>query len=367
MLVFFEIDKINVERYYFNRLGENFETDDIVVVLEDPKELSKFRIDYPHIKSYRFIDWLNGASKMYIKSDVFINGNRIPDLLMTKLSQENNCRVFYIQHGLYVDFMKREFSWFVNKFQKSLRYAFYAFRTGSVISLFKIHVLGYSRVLTSTRKELYPHFAFVYSEYWKEWHEKTYFFNNNIKYVFLTNNDSVQHEIELENAAIYCYQTLVEDGRIDVNYFQNIFNEIVKVIRENGMELVVKGHPRMSYSTIEFLKSKGVRVISQGFPRGVMVIGHYSSLLARWVYNEDTLILIKLDGHEIPKTIVNLATSVCAISEFSNILSKKKVKSQNELKLLSEYYFNFSGSNSVYTIDEILVVSDKQDLGFPKN
>ena len=99
MLVFFEIDKINVERFYFNRLEENFDTENVVVVLEDPNQLAIFRKEYPTIKSYQFLEWIRGASKQYKNSYVFVNGNRIPDLLMAKIGRENDCKVIFIQHS----------------------------------------------------------------------------------------------------------------------------------------------------------------------------------------------------------------------------------------------------------------------------
>ena len=86
---------------------------------------------YPHIKAYEFLDWIRGVSKHYMNSYVFVNGNRIPDLLMTKIGRENNCKVIFIQHGMYVDFMKREFSLFIRKFLKALRYINYAIRLKS--------------------------------------------------------------------------------------------------------------------------------------------------------------------------------------------------------------------------------------------
>lgn len=358
MLILFEIDEVNVERFYFNRLGDSIENSELVVVIEDPKELSKFRLKYPEIISYLFLEWLRGVSKTYKNCDVFINGNRIPDLLMTKISRENDCRVIFIQHGMYVDFMKREVSLFINNFRKALRYAYYALCLNSVISLFKIHILGHSRDLTSCKKELYPHYAFVYSQYWKEWHRDKYFFENVSRYFYLSNNDSIQNEIKLDASAIYCYQTLIEDGRIDLNYFEKIFDEISNVVKNNGLEIVVKGHPRMSNTTKKFFDNKGIRVITNQFPTSTLIIGHYSTLLARWVFNNDTLIAIQLDGHDIPEPIQNLATSVCQITELSDVLAQDVKRDANELKELSDYYFNFSGLDSVYKISDILRVCD---------
>ena len=358
MLVFFEIDKINVERFYFVRLEENFDTENVVVVLEDPYELAIFRKEYPTIKSYQFLEWIRGASEQYKNSYVFVNGNRIPDLLMAKIGRENDCKVIFIQHGMYVDFMKREVSLFIRKFIKALRYVSYAIRLKKAISLFKVHVFGHSRGLTSDRKELYPHSAFVYSEYWKGWHNDTFFFGNTESFYLLKNNDTNQNIISLDNSVVYCYQTLIEDGRIDVSYFKKVIYEIIRSVKEAGLNLVVKGHPRMLESTKEFFKELGVEVIMSGLPSGGLVIGHYSTLLARWVYEGDVLLLVELEDHDIPEPIRNLANSVCQITEFSRVLAQNVKRDVNELKELSDYYFNFSGSDSVYNIAEILRVCE---------
>lgn len=360
MLVFFEIDKVNIERFYFNRLGENFNTEKVVVVLEDANELVIFREQYPFIKTYEFLDWIKGVSKKYMNSYVFINGNRIPDLLMTKISRENNCKVIFLQHGMYVDFMKREFSLFIHNFIKAIRYMTYAIRLRKAISLFKVHVFGYSRNLTSDRKDLYPHNAFVYSEYWKEWHNNTFFFDNTKYFHLLKNNDSNQKVVKLDNSAVYCYQTLIEDGRIDVDYFKKVINKIIHSVKSSGLNLVVKGHPRMNDSTKAFFKEKGIKVILNGLPSGGVIIGHYSTLLARWVYEGDVLILVDLIGHEIPEPINELATKKCSVENLSKELKNLDKSRVEDFKVKSDYYFNFSANDCVETCDEIIQLVSKK-------
>lgn len=360
MLVFFEIDKVNVERFYFNRLEENFNTENIVVVLEDPNQLAIFREKYPFIKAYGFLDWIKGVAKQYMNSYVFINGNRIPDLLMTKISRENDCKVIFIQHGMYIDFLKREFSFFIRKFIKAIRYLTYAIRLRKAISLFKVHIFGYSRGLTSDRKDLYPHIAFVYSEYWKEWHNNTFFFDNTNYFHLLKNNDSNQKVVKLDNTVVYCYQTLIEDGRIDVDYYKKVINKIIHSVKSSGLNLVVKGHPRMYDSTKSFFEEQGVEVILNGFPSGGIVIGHYSTLLARWVYKGDVLILVDLVDHETPESISELATKNCCVENLSKELKNIDKSRVEDFKVKSDYYFNFSAKDCVGTISEIMQFVSKR-------
>ena len=68
--------------------------------------------------------------------------------------------------------------------------------------------------------------------------------------------------------------------------------------------------------------------------------------------------LVELEDHDIPEPIRNLATSVCQITEFSRVLAQNVKRDVNEMKELSDYYFNFSGSDSVYNFAEILRVCE---------
>lgn len=359
MLVFFEIDKINIERFYFNRFKKRVDLEKVVVVLEDPHEMELFKKKYPKVKSYQFYDWIRGVAKSYKSSYVFINGNRIPDLLMTKISTKYGCKVIFLQHGMYVDFMKREIKLFVRKFKKSLRYAHYAMILNKPISLFKIHVFGSSRGLVSNTKQLYPLVAFVYSEYWKEWHNKTFFFNQTKFYYFINNNDSNQSLIRMSNTVVYCYQTLVEDGRIDESYFNTVVNEIISAVKKSNFNLVVKGHPRMSKSRVRTFMENGIPVEMNKFPTGGVVIGHYSTLLARWAYEGDSLILIDLKGHEIPQLLKDLSTKICSVKDLYFELKNLKAYDKEELKNKSDFYFNFSGKESVGTVSEMINLTRK--------
>ena len=328
MIILFEIDKINVERYYFNRLNENFQTNEIVVVLEDPKEFLDFKITYPEITIYLFKDWLSKYCKNYHNEYVIINGNRIPDLLMTKISKDNHCKVIYIQHGLYVRFMKREYKLFVRKIKKAIRYFNYAFKVNNVRNLFKIHVLGYSRKIVAINCNYYPDHAFVYSNYWKQWHKENYFFDMVPTYSFLKNNDADIKIKKVCNSAIYCYQTLVEDGRIEVIYFRRIMNEIIKSVKAAGLNFIIKGHPRMSKSSKDFFKDKGITIYNNLMPVGGIVIGHYSSLLVRWVYEGDKLFIIPLKGHTIPDYLEDLSTAICSPSELVGVLNNSDLNNE---------------------------------------
>ena len=103
-------------------------------------------------------------------------------------------------------------------------------------------------------------------------------------YHFLKNNDADKKTKKVLNTAVYCYQTLVEDGRIEITYFNNLMNQIIKSVESTGLKLVVKGHPRMIKSSIEFFENKGIQIINDFVPVGGVVIGHYSTLLLRWIY-----------------------------------------------------------------------------------
>ncbi len=358
MLIFFEIDKVNVERYYFNRLRKNFDLNQIVVVLEEVDDFYKFKEAYPNIQVFLFSDWLRKYCKNFQNKYVIINGNRIPDLLMAKVSKENCCKIIYIQHGLYVRFMKRQYTLFFRNIKKTIRYACYALRLKKGLDLFKVHVLGYDRKIIANNSMIYPDYALVFSEYWKLWHVKNYFFNMVHNYHYLKNNDSNRKTKKVVNTAVYCYQTLLEDGRIEIDYFKNLMNQIIKSVESSGLKLVVKGHPRMIKSSIEFFENKGIPIINDIIPVGGIVIGHYSTLLLRWVYEGDKLFLIPLKGHIIPNYLKELATAICSPIELLDALKSNQIGKNKltDFKERSDYYFNFSGNNSIEYIDEFISI-----------
>ena len=76
-------------------------------------------------------------------------------------------------------------------------------------------------------------------------------------------------------------------------------------------------------------------------PVGGLIIGHYSTLLARWVYEGDVLVLVDLFGHEIPEPINELATKRCSIENFSKELKNLDKSRIEDLKEKSDFYFNF--------------------------
>lgn len=355
MFIFFEIDKVNVERYYFNRLRKNFDPNQIIVVLEDSNDFHEFKKAYPNIQVFLFKNWLKKNCKDFKNEYVIINGNRIPDLLMTKVSKENNCKIIYIQHGLYVRFMKRQYTLFFRKIKKVLRYAYYAFILKKGIDLFKVHVIGHNRKIIANNTLLYPDHALVFSEYWKYWHVKNYFFDMVDNYHYLKNNDSNKKTIKVNGTAVYCYQTLIEDGRIDIAYFKNLMNQIIKSVESSGLKLVVKGHPRMTKSSIKFFDDKGIQIINDILPVGGVVIGHYSTLLVRWVYEGDKLYLIPLNGHKTPDYLEELATAICSPTDLLDALKNDEISKDKitDFQQRSDYYFNFSGKNSIEYIDEL--------------
>ena len=360
-LIFFEIDKVNVERFYFNRIDINIYKEEIVIIIEDYDEYIKFRLEYPNIKIFLFKEWINRVSKNYRNATVFINGNRIPDLLMTKISRQNGCKVVFIQHGMFTGFMKRDILFFVKKIFKSIRYASYAFKLRKPLTLFKIHVQGHSRKLINKSDNLYPDYLFVYSNYWIRWHQENYFFDEKLCYFLLKNNDSKQNIIKKENSIVYCYQTLIEDGRINPDYFFSVLDNIIKIANKLGYELIVKGHPRMSTYTSNYFKKNNIQVIFKKLPVGSAVIGHYSTLLARWSYEKCPVIIVKLEGHKTPKTLDDLSYGKCKVNVLEDILlgcEKLNYDKLNEFKDLSNFYFNFSGNSSVENINQIMKLID---------
>lgn len=116
----------------------------------------------------------------------------------------------------------------------------------------------------------------------------------------------------------------------------------------------------MSEATKFFFKEKGVEVILKGLPSGGVIIGHYSTLLARWVYEGDVLLLVELEDHDIPGPIQELATIKCSFDNVYKELKNLDNTRVEKFRLKSDFYFNFSGKECVGTIDEMLQLVTKE-------
>ena len=354
MIALFETDHRNIERYYLvhKLIKIEFVNKNALLVLESKREALKSKKLYPNTK-------VTTLSKLNFSqvSHLIINGNRIPDIYISLVAKKKRIPISYIQHGPHSIMMIRSIRFYISNLIKTARYFKYCLKilydTKSIklfLLLIKKNTLGGSRH-NSLLKEYSPDYSFIYSKYYKDWHIKNYF-GTYPKYIFLKNRDSLLKPLKLKNTMVFCYQTLLEDGRYDEIFFYKILGKIKLFGDSLGLKPVVKTHPRMSSYNKKKLKSLGWEMFESdaNLPIGNFTVGFYSSLLSLWSYYKSPVVSIKLENHFSPPEI-SLYSNVCNINNLSirQISISKTLLKERSKK--TDYLFNFSGGDGFYIHD----------------
>ena len=114
-----------------------------------------------------------------------------------------------------------------------------------------------------------------------------------------------------------------------MDYFKKVINKIIHSVKSSGLNLVVKGHPRMDNSTKAFKEKK------RGFKRSSSWRFNNRSLfnlISKMGLRRGCFSLVDLFGHEIPEPINELATKRCSIENFSKELKNLDKSRIEDLK-----------------------------------
>lgn len=327
-ICFFEVDSRNLDRYYTNVIGADIVPSLILMLSE--KEVKKYQSDGVHKKVQ--ISAISSTKneevkKLFLSNTidvVIISAQRIPDIRVTLIAKKLGIKVYYIQHGTHIPFMKRSVSFFLKNTNKTFEYLRTAFSVGKecksfmlVFYLMLVHVFGYQRNIYKKYENIFPDQVFFFSEYWKEWHNKYYFCGHHINYSLIGNPDTSRYFLEERedgNSIVYCYQTLVEDGRISEKEMVDFYSKIIQWCSKNKLRLIVKSHPRMSNHFCNYFIRNKVSFCLEKIPNTPYVIGHYSALLAFWGLKKKYVIVCPLKGHDIPDIISSWAYYVEDVS-----------------------------------------------------
>lgn len=354
-IIFFEIDAVNVDRYYLKIFEEILVDKQFLVLLEDPKEAKMLISQQPQLNVICIQDIaIKDLKDLFNNSSLFvINGQRIPDTYLTMIARQQKCEVCYIQHGFYVNEMKRGTYFYFNKMNKTLRYLSYALKSAQIdnnlILLFKLiraHIFGLKRNYHFKKISGFPDIALVFSEYWKKWHLKHYFQIPEEQFELIGSPELNRFNTTKlpDNYITYCYQTILEDGRVSKDYFIAVLEDIIRKIETKGFSIVVKGHPRMSVEMIKFFEDKGMQVFFDVLPITKYVVGHYSSLLPLWVHYGCFVYSIELEGHDLTTLTETIKYTTLKVSLEEFDLEEKPNTELHDLQKAIKYYCNFDNS-----------------------
>jgi hypothetical protein len=343
-IALFDVDSVDIDRFFVRPLRLDSEVS--VIIIDEPSEHINYLNNgdlnkHPVVCSaWSSIDQFSQILIDHKVSLLLINAHRIIDLMVILAARRCGIQISYIQHGMYIPFMKRSPLFFINKALKTSRYLYYSIQiasniksVGVLLNLIGIHVFGTSRNKLAEYPQLFPDQGLVYSDRWLDWHLEYYKFNS-VKMHIMGTNDFRQMDltIPMSNQYIsYCYQTLVEDGRISESDMKSFYVSLKEWSELYSKRIIVKTHPRADKRLLSYLNDIGFELHcnNKTIPNTDIVVGHYSTLLSFWGLNGKKVVAISLPGHEINESIASWAhvsDSLPTLSKIKEINIKKCIE-----------------------------------------
>jgi hypothetical protein len=375
-VLLFEIDAVNVIRYYLDVVDWSSFT--VTVLMENTSETlmlrDKLRSRGQHIEVIDAQRYRETELRQLIGSQnlVLINGQRIPDTYLTVLSHQEGVPVVYMQHGMYVPFMKRNIGFFFPKLSKTVRYLKMALRTcrieggfGMLNEMLNAFLLGKRdhRKYHLYGNSFLPDHALVFSQFWADWHKRHYFHTEYTPFTIIGNPDVDRFPIRQmpDQSCCYCYQTLVEDGRVDRTVIVSMIQELQSLTQRQNWSFSIKSHPRMGAEMRQWVLDNGISLIDNELPLTTVAFGHYSSLLPLWSYRGSVTVMIELPGHEVDESIINCVDDIIQTSGIQHFELSRAEKSVAPDAV--NYYYNYDGMTKGGIGDvltDMLVFSDQE-------
>lgn len=365
-VLLFEIDAVNVIRYYLDALQLDGCFVSVLIESDYERALLLSLLDKRNVSLQVYSMQGLGArqtGELIGQYDVLlINGQRIPDTYLTLLAHRKKVAVLYMQHGMYVPFMKRSFGFFLPKITKAGRYLVMAVTTAWMLKKIGLLWEFANNFLIGFRKNRYyhkysdhllPDRSLVFSTYWSEWHQHHYFHPAYNQLSIIGNPDANRFATRTmpKDSCCYCYQTLVEDGRVDKVVITDLIRSMRELCHRQGFGFSVKSHPRMSASMREWILHEGLTIEDAILPLTSVVFGHYSSLLPFWSYKGSITVSITLPGHDLDRSISDCVDMIIGMDDLSGLnLSGLQKSVGNDV---IDYYYNYSQVGKVRLEDHL--------------
>jgi hypothetical protein len=348
MLAIFDMSSINLERYN-SELLKNYSHQYIGCI--DDSDLCKPISDNCLLvcTGWWTISKFIAHFKQYCVSVIIVSGQRPADLRILLAASELSIPVIYKMHGIYIPFMKRGARFYLTKLGKSFRTLLYLidiwfFTRNLSISygMFMSFMFGRPRTSWAGSDKLRINVGLIWSEYWGSWHKKYWAMEPEDGWLIVGNPDTLKfNQVEIDDdGLVYIYQTLVEDGRIDINQMNRFYDNLQIVAKRLKKTVHIKWHPRGGKNILSGLVSRGFKIHSD-FPKADLYIGHYSTLLGVAPILGGHVIAVELEGHLIPESIRQISYKV--VEDVDELGSAIDDFNQHSLPKKSEAIYYFGG------------------------
>jgi hypothetical protein len=331
MLAIFDMSSVNVIRYNSEILRS--ESHQFVAYVDDPDLCVP--IDDANCVLVGTGWWTVSKFVSHFRehgiSVIIVSGQRPADLRVLVAAGALKIPVVYKMHGLYVPYMKRGIRFYLSKLGKSVRTLFYladvALVTRDLLisrGMFMSFIFGRCRKVWAGSDLLRVEVGLIWNEYWVVWHKEHWRMNPRNGWLIVGNPDTVKFnhfDVEVDGGSIvYIYQTLVEDGRINLKLMTEFYDGLQSAAKNTGKSVYVKWHPRGDCEIRDRLIARGF-LICNDMPKGDMYVGHYSSLLGLVPVIGGHIIIFELDGHVTPEAISKIASKVVFnVNDFKKVV-----------------------------------------------
>lgn len=364
MLAIFDMSAVNVERYNSEFLKKHI--DEYTAYVDDPDccaELTDLNATLFCTAGWSIQRLINSFKERNI-STLMISGQRPADFRVIIAANTLHIPVVYKMHGLYVEGVKRNMSFYLLSIKKVFRTVRYLINIGRFTNSIKIpfgillsFVAGVSRKFWMTSDLLQVDHGLIWSQYWQAWHEKNWFMSPKRGWDITGNPDTLKFtKVQLNtNNVCYIYQTLVEDGRITRRAMESFYDNLSALACNKNFKVNIKWHARGNPLIRESLESKGF-IVHDNFPLTKLYIGHFSSLLGMVPIVGGKIIVYELSGHDTPESIRQCASSIvndmCSLEKSLSVTCQSTESKSSQ----AEYYFGsyYSSTTEYKTVKQYI-------------
>ena len=329
VIVFYEVHHIYFNRYVAELTKRLTESHRVIYLVDSFVKSNEINVpkgvvlmDVNEIRLARFEEYDDRIFKCFAP--------RIPDVYWTGYFADRGFRTYQMQHGMYVEYFRRNIFGYFRSFRRRLRYLYYL---AKILRLTDEHIIGH--LLHMIRKDLglkrpkgirmnrkwLSDVIFVWGTYWIRWFKEVKFYDDRTKYIVCGNLDNLvlrdDKRIEKVDPNDWCYvcQTLVEDERMRRSVMVGFLGRLQNWIEGRGHMLHIKLHPRSDITLYKnILSLKNVRATNL-IPICGSYIGHYSTLLS--LFFDKDVHLVEFEGHPIPEFLIDGCTSLSKCDEMN--------------------------------------------------